>query len=104
MLVLSVTGTRQQTHRLAAASPASTRTALARLAACPWQPQQSHSQAHDVQVGDELQVGLFRSSRARLRGKHGCNQTLSHHSTSLKSLLLNCAMSTAFSPLEQSMI
>lgn len=104
MLVLSVTGTWQQSHRLAADSSASTRTALACLAACPWQALQSRSRARDVQDRDGLQVRLSHSSSARLHGKCGCNETLSHHSTSLKSLLLNCATCTAFSQIEKSII
>lgn len=96
MVVLSVIGTRKQSRRLAAAFPASTCTALACLAAAPWQPQQSRSQAHDGGDRGELQVGLFQSSSARPCGKHGCKQTLSHHSASLKSLMLNCAVSTVW--------
>lgn len=84
MLVLSVTGTRQQSHRLAADSPASTCTALACLAACVCQALQSRSWARDVQDRDELQVRLSHSSSARVHGKCGCNEMLSHHSTSLK--------------------
>lgn len=79
MLVLSVTGTRQQSHRLAADSPASTGTVLACLAACVCQALQSCSWARDVQDRDELQVRLSHSSSARLHGKCGCNEMPSQH-------------------------
>lgn len=96
MLMLNVTGTRQQSHRLAGDSPASTRMAPACLAACPCQALQSHSQAPDVQDRDELQVRLSHSSSARLHGKCGCNETQPSQHFSGKSFVELCYMHCFF--------